>query len=846
MIQSLAIRMSRINIFFLLIILIGLQGCTNSAEDGIFAKNGVIDLTNIDLETYGNTNLLGEWEFYWEELYTSEDFSKNKIIPDTLVDCPSLWNDYVLNGEKLNGFGFATYRLIVKTNPDVTNLAIRVSNQSTAFNLFVNGKLLIKNGTVSDNPIEMKAQYLPQVAFFETDKTENEIILQISNNHHYKGGFRYPILIGTHKTIIAEREHYFFLDSFLAGAFLIMFFYSFGLYFFRKKDLATLYFSLLTLLFFFRTVTTGEYISLSFFSEITWGVHHAFEYISLFIIPIPFFLFFLKLFPESTNRKISLSYVFICILYAVVTLVSNSVFSSKLIVSYDIILFTGAVYGLVTIFRAAQKRKQGALFLIFGFGFVTLTILIDILNYLSIITFGGFLPIGFFVFIVAQAFALSLHVFQTEKDKVNLEHTISTVHLLSEINKQIISALNIENIMEAVYLNVNRIMDASVLNIGILNSKDCTLEFKNGICNGEQLPISSLNLSEEKYLTVKCFNSKRSLLINNIKKSGNELFWINTTLEEPPKSAIFVPLEVKGRVVGVITVKSFIENGFTNYHLDILKNIASYVAIAIDNAAIYGRIEVQKQVIQDKNAELINMNEELFAINDEMNISNEKLTQLNSFKEDLTNMIVHDLKSPLSTVINLKLIRDEQLRNNLVQQSGYKMLNLVQNILNVYKYESTKIELLKVRLKLINIINSALEEVFFMISHKSLKIEINIPANCIINADEDIIRRVFVNLLSNAVKFSPVKGIININALSDIHNVIKLSVINQGVGIPKKKQELIFERFGQVEKMGESKIGSTGLGLTFCKMAVESHEGKIGVVSESEEGVEFWFTLPES
>jgi len=240
------------------------------------------------------------------------------------------------------------------------------------------------------------------------------------------------------------------------------------------------------------------------------------------------------------------------------------------------------------------------------------------------------------------------------------------------------------------------------------------------------------------------------------------------------------------------------------------------------------------------------MNEELFTINDEMNISNEKLNQLNNFKEDMTNMIVHDLKAPLSAVINAKLIKDEQLRNDLVQQSGYKMLNLVQNILNVYKYENSKIELIKTNFVLIESINSALEEVLLLAKQKSLTFEISKVLNCTINADEELIRRVFVNLLSNAVKFSPKLGEITIDASINQNNTVKIYVTNQGVGIPKEKQKLIFERFGQDKKVGDGVISSTGLGLTFCKMAIEAHDGEIGVISETETGARFWLTLPNA
>jgi signal transduction histidine kinase len=228
----------------------------------------------------------------------------------------------------------------------------------------------------------------------------------------------------------------------------------------------------------------------------------------------------------------------------------------------------------------------------------------------------------------------------------------------------------------------------------------------------------------------------------------------------------------------------------------------------------------------------------------ELNESLEKIHKLNQFKEDMTNMIIHDLKTPLSTIINAKLLKDTKIGRSLIQQSGYRMLNLVQNVLDVYKYKNAEIELSKRKVELRQVLDKAIEEIDFSAKERLLDITISNDFKFVINVDLEIIRRVFVNLLTNAVKYSPVNGIIDIDAKVNEENLLKVSIHNQGKGIPKERQEQIFEKFGQAEQ--KSKQGSTGLGLTFCKMAIEAHKGEIGVISELDDGVEFWFTLPDS
>lgn len=224
---------------------------------------------------------------------------------------------------------------------------------------------------------------------------------------------------------------------------------------------------------------------------------------------------------------------------------------------------------------------------------------------------------------------------------------------------------------------------------------------------------------------------------------------------------------------------------------------------------------------------------------------NRSLIELSHFKEDMTNMIVHDLKSPLNIIVNAEEFDDESLRLKMVKGSGYRMLNLVNNILDVYKYENVAFELNISQFRLMDVINNALNEVNFIVKKSFVNIAINKNVNIDIKADKEIVHRVFSNLLSNAFKFSPKNGTITIDTIVDQNNMVNVCIANEGPAIPKDRQKHIFERFGQNEKRDSGSISSTGLGLTFCKMAIEAHKGEIGVFSETDTGVEFWFTLPE-
>ncbi|NOQ28038.1 MAG: tetratricopeptide repeat protein [Bacteroidales bacterium] len=252
-----------------------------------------------------------------------------------------------------------------------------------------------------------------------------------------------------------------------------------------------------------------------------------------------------------------------------------------------------------------------------------------------------------------------------------------------------------------------------------------------------------------------------------------------------------------------------------------------------------------KSKLQQINKLLSQKNIQIENKRNKLKSANKELIKLGLFKENMTNMLVHDLKNPLNSILNIDIFPDTDSMILFVKQAGFKMMNLVQNMLDVYKYESAEFQLNKSKNKIEDLIKEAIVDIGFSVNQKSLKIDFKKSDNYFVYSDAEITKRILVNILSNAVKFSPKKGQITVNTVITDNKKLKISIFNQGIGIPKENHKLIFERFGQAKQMSLDKFSSTGLGLTFCKMAVEAHNGEIGVISESKTGVEFWFTLPE-
>jgi len=238
--------------------------------------------------------------------------------------------------------------------------------------------------------------------------------------------------------------------------------------------------------------------------------------------------------------------------------------------------------------------------------------------------------------------------------------------------------------------------------------------------------------------------------------------------------------------------------------------------------------------------------EEIETQAEELQTTNEKLVELDHFKQGLTSMIVHDLKNPLNGILNVS--KSYSPENQVVQmkQIGKQMLNMVLNILDVNKFEDSQMTLDKTRIALAQTANKAIVGIQFLSNRKNITIQNTIPDEIVVNADSEIIERVFTNLLTNAIKYTPNNGtiILSANQSESISGFVKVQVTDSGQGIPKDKLSTVFDKFGQVSAKKSGGVRSTGLGLTFCKMAVEAHGGNISAESEIGMGTSFIFTLP--
>ncbi len=216
--------------------------------------------------------------------------------------------------------------------------------------------------------------------------------------------------------------------------------------------------------------------------------------------------------------------------------------------------------------------------------------------------------------------------------------------------------------------------------------------------------------------------------------------------------------------------------------------------------------------------------------------SNEALRKLGKLKQAMTSMVAHDLKNPLSVIIN-STAEDYDTRK-MAQQ----MLNLIHDMLDVQKMETTLVSLDKGPKRLQDLWEEASEQVAHLIAEKNLEIRNQMNTPLMVEADHDFISRVFVNLLTNAIKYSRVNGHVDF-AASYKDEFVEISITDYGQGIALEDIETIFEAFGQVDPKSSGAANATGLGLAFCRLALRAHGSEIRVASEVGEWTRFSFKL---
>ena len=236
----------------------------------------------------------------------------------------------------------------------------------------------------------------------------------------------------------------------------------------------------------------------------------------------------------------------------------------------------------------------------------------------------------------------------------------------------------------------------------------------------------------------------------------------------------------------------------------------------------------------------------------ELQASYDKLRESERLRDSLVHMIVHDLRSPLTAISAYLQLFGQEAKEKLgaetqedvasAMHATRNMVRMINEILDVSKMEAQMMKLDLRECDLVQVVGQSLDDLESLVGARRVAFE-RPAAPARVLADQEIVSRIVQNLLANALRFTPADGEVRVGVVVEAEHV-RVFVADTGPGIPPDFRESIFDKFVQLDGFALHRNRTTGLGLAFCKLAVEAHGGRIGVDSELGKGSSFWFTLP--
>lgn len=619
-------------IFFLGLVLIPL--CSH-AQNAPLAKEGYIDLGNWDINQTDVLKLDGEWEMYWNQLLTPDDFKNNEPQGKRYIKLPGLWNNMEFEGKNSGGKGYCTYRLKLLLPNKNAVYGLKLNRIETAYKLWINGKLHINMGEVGKSREEMRPAWRPTEHHFMADTSHIEIVIQVSNFYHRKGGIANSIYFGKPDTIASIVNRLLGYDVFIIGVLLIMGLHHLGLYWLRRNERAALYFGLTALLTATYTLVNGQILLVRLLPSVPWELVVKTNFITNYLRLLTFGLFMHYTFPNEV--KIRMVKVLI---YTMLPLTAFALFTPARVYTNTLLIFIiigvlSMIYMVVGIGRAVKHHIEGSLHSITGVAIVFICMVNDVLFDFGIINTVYLIPAGIFFFIFFQSYMISL---QSSRAYIQSEKLSNQLLFLDKVKNQFLTSnlYKLDVPLRILAENIHATHSALLLydlDILIIKAASDT----SGEMSQREFPIivPDDRLSPNPRLCYpvidKCIETKTSQVYSSA-LSHPEIRENEYILQNRVQSLMCVPIVEQGTLKGVLYAENKLLPGiFTPETVHLVELLVSQLSTLINNSQIYQELEELNRTLEEKveqrTAEVFQQKEEIETQRDEIEQKNEILSK---------------------------------------------------------------------------------------------------------------------------------------------------------------------------------------------------------------------------
>ncbi|WP_167746972.1 sensor histidine kinase [Cohnella luojiensis] len=371
------------------------------------AEQGVIDLREWSWDEKGIVPLDGQWNFVW--LTPSDDGNEISNLEISTLEVPGTWGKLRTgHGTQLDDQGYGIYRLTILHQPQRDMMAIRLPNISTAYELSIDGKVVLSRGHVDVSDNKTVPYQMPATVYFTAQNTQTELKLTVANYDHRFGGIRTAIVIGNTDHIQNLQIRNAAQELIILGCLIMIGFYHLGLYILRRKEAANMMFAMLCLFVGIRMGVIGEGFIVQWLKFLNWEMAIRLEYIAFVMSGWAGFAYFQSMYPREIKRiwfKVSNGIAALLILC--VLTVKPLLFTSW-ILAFQLYILLFSVRILVGLVVSAHRKREGARLALIGVAGLILTIVNDMLFYNGWWRSIDLVPFGLLFLIVMNSFIISL------------------------------------------------------------------------------------------------------------------------------------------------------------------------------------------------------------------------------------------------------------------------------------------------------------------------------------------------------------------------------------------------------------------------------------------------------
>jgi signal transduction histidine kinase len=395
---------------------------------------------------------------------------------------------------------------------------------------------------------------------------------------------------------------------------------------------------------------------------------------------------------------------------------------------------------------------------------------------------------------------------------------------LVDMAKQVTGNLKLKDVLQTTVQILQGLLTARASTITMLSQDGTDLVVVAAV--GVEPAYHRARMKLEESVSGAVVRKGELIYIRDAHSAPNFLFF-----DEVVRSLLVVPLTIRNETIGTMAVDSARRNAFSDSDIQLMTIAAAQVSVAIANARFIEELERRAA---------------------ELAIAYEELKESDRIKDELVQNVSHELRTPLTFVKGyVDLVLEGEMGAvsgpqrdalNIVADKTRDITRLIEDIVTLQRISSGNLQLQEVSLT--ELVKTAVAGHRLVASKRGLHLTESLPeSSATARVDKARVNQVLDNLIGNAMKFSPNGGTISVR-MKEVDREIQIVIADQGIGVPKDKQERIFERFYQVDGSARRRFGGTGVGLAIVKRIVDAHHGKIWVESEVGKGSSFFVAFP--